>query len=73
MCGRWRGKAEIEVETSPYYRRCGLATVVSAALVLECLERGLEPCWDAANPASAGLARKLGLESVGCYNAYVIE
>lgn len=67
------GKAEFEVQTFPEFWRLGLATAASAALILYCLDHGLEPCWDAANPWSSGLARKLGFVSAGQYDAYVID
>ncbi len=66
------GKVEFEVQTHADYRRLGLATAASAAMILHCLELGLEPCWDAANLMSAGLARKLGFRSTGKYEAYVL-
>ena len=53
---------EIEVRTSNdgEYRRKGLATIVSAALLLYALEQGFIPHWDAANEISVKLALKLG-------------
>lgn len=53
---------EIEVRTSNSgeYRRKGLATVVSSALIIDALERGFVPHWDAANEISVKLALKLG-------------
>lgn len=51
---------EIEIDTRPDFRRKGLATCVGAALIVHCLERGLEPHWSAANSISAALAEKLG-------------
>jgi GNAT superfamily N-acetyltransferase len=67
------GKAEFEIQTHPQFRRRGLARAVGAALVLACLERGLEPCWDAANAPSSALARQLGFRSTGTYNAYALK
>ncbi len=54
-------------------RRRGLAMTVAAALILYCLEHGLEPGWDAANEPSAALARQLGFHSTGKYEAYRLE
>lgn len=53
---------EIQVYTddSLKYRRKGLGTVVSAALIEYGLENGLTPHWDAANETSVKLALKLG-------------
>ncbi|WP_449354150.1 GNAT family N-acetyltransferase [Virgibacillus natechei] len=61
---------EIEIGTHPNHRRKGLATVAAAALILECLDRGLYPSWDAANPESAELAQKLGYVLDGAYDTY---
>ena len=43
------GKIEIEIQTHRQFRRRGLARAVAAALILYCLEHGIEACWDAAN------------------------
>ena len=51
---------EVEVGTRKDYRRQGLALACSAAFLLECLDRGIYPNWDAANEQSVGLAEKLG-------------
>ena len=51
---------DIQITTHPGYRRLGLATSVSAALILRCMEISMEPHWSAANDWSAELARKLG-------------
>jgi len=64
------GKLEVEIQTHRSYFRQGWATAAAAALVLYCLDNGLEPCWDAANPPSAGLAKKLAFISTGPYTAY---
>jgi GNAT superfamily N-acetyltransferase len=66
------GKAEFEIQTHPQFRRRGLARAVGAALILACLERGLEPCWDAANAPSSALARQLGFRSTGAYDAFTL-
>jgi GNAT superfamily N-acetyltransferase len=62
---------EIQIDTHPDYRRRGLATVVAATLISHCLERGLAAHWDAANPVSAALARKLGYTLQGSYEMLV--
>ena len=51
----------------------GLATVVSAALILDCLENGKYPNWDAANTTSAKLAEKLGYEFDKAYDTYFVD
>jgi hypothetical protein len=47
-----------------------VATALSAALLLECVRRGLRPNWDAANPESCALAEKLGYTPAGSYDSY---
>ena len=42
-------------------------------MILYCLERNIEPCWDAANEASAMLATKLGFTDPRHYKAYTIN
>lgn len=58
---------EIQVETRDDWQRKGIASACCAALILACMERGLYPSWDAANPVSAALARKLGYREAGLY------
>jgi RimJ/RimL family protein N-acetyltransferase len=67
------GKLEIEIQTHRQFRRRGLARAVAAALILYCLENGIEACWDAANEPSAALARQLGFHSTGKYEAYRLK
>lgn len=64
---------EIEVDTRPDYRRKGLALSCAAKLILECLERGLYPSWDAANQESVALAEKLGYHLDHAYEVYIIQ
>lgn len=64
---------EIEIASHPNYRRQGLATIVASALILDCLERGKYPSWDAANPESVELAKKLGYMFKESYDTYFIE
>ncbi|HHY2676092.1 GNAT family N-acetyltransferase [Bacillus toyonensis] len=64
---------EIEVATDLNHRRKGLATVVSAALILDCLEKGKYPNWDAANTTSAKLAEKLGYVFDKAYDTYFVD
>lgn len=57
---RYREGIEIEIDTRQDCRRRGFALAAGAALILECLDRGLYPSWDAHNPGSVALAQKLG-------------
>ncbi|HNX15049.1 MAG TPA: GNAT family N-acetyltransferase [Oscillospiraceae bacterium] len=63
---------EIEIETKPEYRRRGLASACGAQLILECLDKGIYPSWDAANMPSCLLAQKLGYAFAGEYRSYSI-
>ena len=66
------GGIEIEVDTREDYRRRGLAFICGAKLILDCLEREWYPSWDAQNPWSAALAKKLGYRFSHTYAAYEI-
>lgn len=68
----YRGGIEIEIDTKEEYRRKGLAYICGARLILECLERGLYPSWDAQNWGSVKLAEKLGYHFDHEYAAYEI-
>ena len=69
----WPGGVEIEIDTHPAHRRRGLARACAAALMLDCLARGLYPSWDAANPVSAHLAQTLGYIAAGAYPVYELS
>lgn len=64
---------EIEIDTKQEFRRRGLATVCAAKLILECLDRGLYPSWDAHNMASVGLSEKLGYHFNKEYVTYGVK
>jgi hypothetical protein len=64
--------AEICIITHPDYREKDLATLTAAKFILNCLDNGLVPHWDAATPKSVGIAKKLGYTYVGSYNVYHI-
>lgn len=70
---RYEGGIEIEIDTRAEYRRQGLATACGAKLILECLDRGLYPSWDAQNLWSVALAEKLGYHLDHEYTAYEIK
>ena len=68
----YRGGIEIEIGTQEEYRRQGFASVCGAKLILECMERGLYPSWDAQNKWSVALAGKLGYHFERVYPAFEI-
>lgn len=70
---RYREGIEIEIDTREEHRRKGLAYACGAKLILECLERGLYPSWDAQNLWSAALAEKLGYHFSHEYTAYEVN
>ena len=67
------GGIEIEIDTKEEYRRRGLAQACGAKLILECLDRGLYPSWDAHDRRSLSLAEKLGYHLDHEYPAYIID
>ena len=68
----YQGGIEIEIDTKEEHRRRGLARACAARLILECLDRGLYPAWDAHNKASLALALKLGYHFDKEYEAFEI-
>ena len=69
---RYNEGIEIEVDTVKTERRKHLALAACSALILNCLEEGLYPNWDAQNMASVHLAEKLGYELDREYTAYEV-
>lgn len=69
---RYKEGIEIEVDTIECERRKHLATIACSALILNCLEEGLYPSWDAQNIHSVHLAEKLGYKLDYEYIAYEI-
>ena len=67
------GGIEIETDTVKAQRHKGLASAVCAALILDCLQDGLYPSWDAANKLSVRLAEKLGYTYSHEYACYWVE
>ena len=61
---------EITIRTKEEYQRQGLAYICAAKLILECMQRGLYPSWDAANTKSVALSKKLGYHFDKEYIAY---
>ncbi len=72
-CAFFDDGIEVEIDTKEDFRRIGLGLCCGAALVLNCLDRGLYPSWDAANLASVALAEKLGYVAGEPYEAFEID
>ena len=70
---RCRNGIDIEIGTRKEERHKGLGSAVAAKLILECLDEGLYPAWDAANKMSVRLAEKLGYEYSREYVCFTIE
>ncbi len=70
---RSRDAIEIEIDTREDMKNRGLASACGAALILEFLERGLYPSWDAHTEISAALAEKLGYHVSHPYVVYEVE
>ena len=66
------GGIEIEIDTREDHRRKGLAAACGARLILECLDRGLYPSWDAHDLRSVALAEKLGYHRGEPYDVFWI-
>ncbi len=68
----YHGGIEIEIDTREDHRRRGLASACGSRLILECLDRGLYPSWDAHDLRSVALAEKLGYHHGDSYDVYWI-
>ena len=69
----YSGGIEIEIDTREDYRRRGIARAGASKLILECLERGLYPSWDAATKISLSLAQSLGYVFANEYGSYWVK
>lgn len=63
----------VTIGTLEEYRRKGIASACAASLILECLQRGIYPAWEAANLASVALATKLGYHLEKEYDIQILE
>lgn len=70
---RYREGIEIEVQTRSDWRRKGIASACCAQLILNCLDAGLYPSWDAANRESVALAEKLGYREKETYPVWFVN
>lgn len=70
---RYREGIEIEVQTRSDWRRRGIASACCAQLILNCLDAGLYPSWDAANRESVALAEKLGYREKATYPVWFVN
>ncbi len=67
------GGIEIQTDTREDMRRRGLAAACCARLILDCIKKGIEPTWDAANNASLALAEKLGYSFKASYDIWEVS
>jgi GNAT superfamily N-acetyltransferase len=67
-----KGNISITIGTKDKYRRKGLAAACASKLILDCLDKGIYPRWDAANLQSVYLAEKLGYHFEKEYEVYSI-
>lgn len=67
------GMMEITVATKKEYRRRGLALAAASKFILDCMEKGLYPNWDAASLISVSLAEKLGYVFDKEYKVFQID
>ncbi|MGC9779934.1 MAG: GNAT family N-acetyltransferase [Candidatus Heimdallarchaeota archaeon] len=58
-------------DPAPRFRRKGFASIATAALIKESLEKGITPFWDADNEISSKFAIKLGFVKPESYTAYI--
>lgn len=64
---------EVQIATNPKYQKMGLATICSAAFIIECVQRDLKPHWDAANKISLKIAEKMGYNLLGDYSGLIVK
>lgn len=70
---RFPAGIDIEIDVDKNHRRKGLASAAAAKLILDCLDRGWKPTWDAANMKSVHLSEKLGYTFDHKYHCYWIS
>lgn len=68
-----KGMMEITVSTKKEYRRRGLALAAASKFILDCMDKGLYPNWDAASLVSVSLAQKLGYVFDKEYKVFQID
>lgn len=64
---------ELDIVTREDFRRRGVGRACAARMIVECLERGMYPSWDAATETSLALAQSLGYVFAGEYTAWWIS
>ena len=67
------GGIEVQLQTREDQQGRGYAVLAAARLILAAHERGLVASWDAASPASAHIACKLGYRPAGAYQALLVR
>ena len=67
------GGIEVQLQTRDDMQGRGYATLTAARLILTAHEHGMIATWDAANPASAHIAEKLGYRAEGLYEVAELQ
>ncbi len=63
---------EVSLFVQPEQRRRGIGTALAVVAIRHCLENGIDPHWDAANPQSRRLAERLGYVHTATYHACLL-
>lgn len=66
----YREGIEVNLRVDSRFQNQGIATALSAYLVLMCLDRNTPISWDAMNPTSVSVAKKLGFRYYRPYTTY---
>lgn len=68
----YREGIEVNLRVDSRFQNQGIATALSAYLVLMCLDRNTPVTWDAMNPTSVSVAKKLGFRYYRPYTTYFL-
>jgi len=64
---------EVAISTHPDHRGQGIASCLAATWIVHCLEQTIVPHWNASNPVSKRLARRLGYIPAETVNVLLVE
>lgn len=66
-------EVEIEIETKQEAQGKGFATIVAAAFIIYCAEKGITPIWNTTSTISAKLAEKLGFDLADAFETLLLS